>query len=120
MAEWLRRLTRNQMGSSCASSNLADCEIFLAPLFIKSNREKVRNKEKQVIPRESEKKSNMTVQEAMTDVKKSRESTLQSWQSAQGMRIEIRWVRPAQVWIFLSLDIFGPRYLIYQPIESSK
>ena len=25
MAEWLRRLTRNQMGSSRASSNLADC-----------------------------------------------------------------------------------------------
>ena len=26
MAEWLRRLTRNQMGSSRAGSNPADCE----------------------------------------------------------------------------------------------
>ena len=30
MAEWLRRLTRNQMGSSRASSNLADCVVFLS------------------------------------------------------------------------------------------
>ena len=30
MAEWLRRLTRNQMGSSHASSNLADCVVFLS------------------------------------------------------------------------------------------
>ena len=30
MAEWLRRLTRNQMGSSLASSNLADCVVFLS------------------------------------------------------------------------------------------
>ena len=30
MAQWLRRLTRNQMGSSRASSNLADCVIFLS------------------------------------------------------------------------------------------
>ena len=29
MAEWLRRLTRNQMGFSRASSNLADCVVFL-------------------------------------------------------------------------------------------
>ena len=27
MAEWLGRLTRNQMGSSRASSNLADCVV---------------------------------------------------------------------------------------------
>ena len=30
MAKWLRRLTRNQMGSSRASSNLADCVVFLS------------------------------------------------------------------------------------------
>ena len=30
MAEWLRRLPRNQMGSSRASSNLADCVVFLS------------------------------------------------------------------------------------------
>ena len=30
MAEWLRRLTRNQMGSSRAGSNPADCEFFSA------------------------------------------------------------------------------------------
>ena len=30
MDEWLRRLTRNQMGSSRASSNLADCVVFLS------------------------------------------------------------------------------------------
>ena len=30
MAEWLKRLTRNQMGSSRASSNLADCVVFLS------------------------------------------------------------------------------------------
>ena len=29
MAEWLGRLTRNQMGSSRASSNLVDCVVFL-------------------------------------------------------------------------------------------
>ena len=28
MAEWLRRLTKNQMGSYRASSNLADCVVF--------------------------------------------------------------------------------------------
>ena len=30
MAEWLGRLTRNQMGSSRASSDLADCVVFLS------------------------------------------------------------------------------------------
>ena len=30
MAEWLGRLIRNQMGSSRASSNLADCVVFLS------------------------------------------------------------------------------------------
>ena len=28
MAEWLRRLTRNQMGSSRVGSNPADCDKF--------------------------------------------------------------------------------------------
>ena len=30
MAEWLGRLTRNQMGSTSARSNLADCVVFLS------------------------------------------------------------------------------------------
>ena len=30
MAEWLRRLIRNQVGSSRASSNFADCVVFLS------------------------------------------------------------------------------------------
>ena len=30
MAEWIRRLIRNQMGSSRASSNLADCVVVLS------------------------------------------------------------------------------------------
>ena len=30
MAEWLGRLTRNQMGSSRASSDLAYCVVFLS------------------------------------------------------------------------------------------
>ena len=30
MAEWLKRLPRNQMGSSRASLNLADCVVFLS------------------------------------------------------------------------------------------
>ena len=30
MTEWLKRLTRNQMESSRASSNLADCVVFLS------------------------------------------------------------------------------------------
>ena len=54
----------------------------------------------------------------MTDTDKFRDSEMQSLRSAEGMRREIRWVHPAQVWIFLSLYIFGPHYLIYQPIES--
>ena len=33
MAEWLRRLTRNQMGSSRAGSNPADCEKFFIRLI---------------------------------------------------------------------------------------
>ena len=30
MAEWLRRLIRNQIGPLRASSNLADCVVFLS------------------------------------------------------------------------------------------
>ena len=30
VAEWLRRLTRNQMGSARAGLNPADCEYFLS------------------------------------------------------------------------------------------
>ena len=38
MAEWLRRLTRNQMGSSRASSNLADCVVFLGEHKIREHK----------------------------------------------------------------------------------
>ena len=121
MAEWLRRLTRNQMGSSCPSSNLADCKIFRSPVLNTSklntsNYQKVQNEQNEVIP--WEKKG--TVQEPMTDTDKFKDSEMQSLRSAEGMRREIRWVHPAQVWIFLrwvhpalgwifqSLDVFGP------------
>ena len=46
MAEWLRRLTRNQMGSSCASSNFAHCETFRSSVLNTSNHQKVRNNAK--------------------------------------------------------------------------
>ena len=38
MTEWLRRLTRNQMGSSRASSNLADCVAFLTEHKIRKHK----------------------------------------------------------------------------------
>ena len=37
MAEWLRRLTRNQMGSSRVGSNPADCVNFLSQVIQKAN-----------------------------------------------------------------------------------
>ena len=62
MAEWLRRLTRNQMGSSCPSSNLADCKIFRSPVLNTSklntsNYQKVQNEQNEVIPWEKNKDS---------------------------------------------------------------
>ena len=39
MAEWLRRLIRNQMGSSRASSNLADCVVFLSENKLENTKE---------------------------------------------------------------------------------
>ena len=47
MAEWLRRLIRNQMGSSRASSNLADCVVFLSEH--KTNTKNVRTHQTVVI-----------------------------------------------------------------------
>ena len=38
MAEWLRRLTRNQMGSFRASSNLSDCVVFLSEHKIRKHK----------------------------------------------------------------------------------
>ena len=38
MAERLKRLTRNQMGTSRASSNLADCVVFLSEREIKKHK----------------------------------------------------------------------------------
>ena len=43
MAEWLRRLTRNQMGSSRVGSNPADCENFLSQVIQKANVEQKDN-----------------------------------------------------------------------------
>ena len=34
VAEWLRRLTRNQLGSARAGSNPADCELLFLKFFI--------------------------------------------------------------------------------------
>ena len=48
MAERLRRLTRSHMGSSCASSNLADCDTFRSPVLNTSNHQTVRNNEMEV------------------------------------------------------------------------
>ena len=39
MAEWLRRLIRNQMGSSRASSNLADCVVFLSEYKLENTKQ---------------------------------------------------------------------------------
>ena len=87
MAEWLWRLTRNQMGSSYASSSVADCDIFRSLLFnTTSNLQKVRNKEKYSIFRES----HTTIQDRMTDTDKTRDSETQSWRIADGVWTEIR------------------------------
>ena len=46
MAEWLRHLTRNQMGSSRASSNLADCVVFLSEHKIMKHKTSTENVQK--------------------------------------------------------------------------
>ena len=90
MAESLRRLTRNQMGSSCANSKLADCDIFRSPLFnTTSNLQEVRNK-KNIQYLEKEEESHKTIQDRMTDTDKTRDSEMQSRRSADGVWIEIR------------------------------
>ena len=90
MAEWLRRLTRNQMGSSSASSNRAECDIFRSPLFnTKSNLQKVRNKEKYLISGKEE-ESHTKIQDRMVDTDKTRDSEMQSRRSADGVWIENR------------------------------
>ena len=52
----------------------------------------------------------------MTDADQTRYSEMQSWRSADGVWIETRWVRPAQVPVLLTVDISGPEYLFYEPI----
>ena len=85
MAEWLRRLNRNQMGSSCANSKFADCETFRSPGLRTLTKQKVRNNEKGVIPWEREKRSHK-----MADTDIMRESGMESWRSAEGNWIEIK------------------------------
>ena len=46
MAEWLRRLTRNQMGSSRKSSILADCVAFLSEHKIMKHKTSTENVQK--------------------------------------------------------------------------
>ena len=46
MAEWLRRLTRNQMGSFRASSILADCVAFLSEHKIMKHKTSTENVQK--------------------------------------------------------------------------
>ena len=105
MAERLRSLTRSQMGSSCASSNFADCDTFRSPRLNTSIHQTVRNNEKEVIPWERE-KSNRTVPETMTDTDKIRDSEMQSWRRAEGVWIEVTWVLPSQIRNLFTLIFF--------------
>ena len=51
----VKSLTRSQMGSSCASSNLADYDTFRSPGLNTSNHQTVRNNGKEVLPGERKK-----------------------------------------------------------------
>ena len=110
MAERLKSLTRSQMESYCASSNLADYDTFRSPGLNTSNHQTVRNNGEDVNPWEREKsekeKSNRTVTETMTNTDAIRDSEMQSWRSAEGVSIEITWVPPSQIWNLFTLILF--------------
>ena len=57
MAEWLRRLTKDQIGFHCGGSNFAGYETLRSPVFNTSTHQNVRNIAKGVIPWEKRKKS---------------------------------------------------------------
>ena len=104
MAEWLSRLTINQIGFSCASSNIAVRHFSLTSShhILPSDSPK---QWKEVIPWERE-KSNRTVPETMTDTEKNRYSEMQSWRSAEGVWLEITWVLPSQILNLFTLIFF--------------
>ena len=56
----------------------------------------------------------------MTDTDKIRDSEMKSRRIADGVWKEIRKVHPAQVLILLTVDNFGPHYLLYEPIGSCR
>ena len=87
MAEWLRRLTWNQMGSSRAGSNPADCEDIL-PFFGNICRL-------------------FRIHAPLAYIKQVVYSfVMQSWPSGKGVWLEIRWDLPAQVRILLTASTF--------------
>ena len=88
MAEWLRRLTWNQMGSSRAGSNPADCEDIL-PFFGNICRL-------------------FRIHAPLAYIKQVFYSfvIMQSWPSGKGVWLEIRWDVPAQVRILLTVRTF--------------
>ena len=116
MAEWLRRLTRNQMGLPAQVRILLNATFF-AHLY-SAQRPTFRKSEikKNIQFLEKEEESHKTIQDRMTDTDKTRDSEMQSWRSADGVWIEIRYVHPAQVPILLTVAIVGPDYLFYEPI----
>ena len=88
MAEWLRRLTWNQMGSSRAGSNPADCEDIL-PFFGNICRL-------------------FRIHAPLAYIKQVFYSfvIMRSWPSGKGVWLEIRWDIPAQVRILLTVRTF--------------
>ena len=87
IAEWLRRLTRNQMGCSRAGSNPADCEDIL-PFFGNICRL-------------------FRIHAPLAYIKQVVYSfVMQSWPSGKGVWLEIRWDLPAQVRILLTASTF--------------
>ena len=103
-AKWLKLLTRNQMESSCESSDLADCEYFPSPVFNTSNRQKVRNKERGNSLRKRKKVTQQFKMEWPTPIIL-RESDNIIAECVEAVWVEPRWVRPAEVRIF-STEIF--------------
>ena len=94
MAEWLRRLTRNQMGSSNASTDLADCEILRSSKLNTTTAQKL--SKKNVIPWHKKSYSSSTNDDRS---RKNRYFGMQLWLSRWGAGLEIWWDFTAQVLI---------------------
>ena len=90
MAEWLRRLTRNQMGLP-AQVRILLTATFFAHLY-STQRQTFRKSEikKNIQFLEKEEEGQTTIQDRMTNTGKTRDSEMQSWRSADGVWIEIR------------------------------